>query len=378
MTRDTRAARAGWGARENLPLLLTGIFFTFTPVGIAASMIPEQYGSWRGIATTALITGLNSVVWSLPFVLRRHRLLFAVGPFQLLQILLLFPALDRAGWYDGSPGMSPSAVRSILVLAAMACIIVGFICGVRSLRRVESRAAHSRAELDIASAIHRSLVPDLNLAAGRLRVHGVSSPSNAMGGDLIDASPGPGRTDILLADVSGHGVGAGIVMGMVKSSARTLLRSATSIDRLVSDLNVVLTDLTRPEMFATLAALRVFPDGRFEFCLAGHLPILHRRADGSVLEHPNGSLPLGIEASETYTAGSALLAPGDTLLLITDGLIEVQNADGRELGLAAVRDAFAAAGGRPLPEVRRALFDLAERHGRAHDDRSLILVRTDA
>lgn len=368
-----------WTSGENHLLLLVSVFFTFLPAGVLGMMIPEHPGSWRGIATVVLYTAFNSVAWSSAFILQRLWILALVVPLQYLIPWHVFPALGRAGWFNGDTGLSPAGTRSVLMIIALLSIIVGYVCAMRVTRRLERRAASSKAELDIAASIHRSLVPDIDVSAGDLRVLGASRASNTMGGDLIDVSAAAGRTDVILADVSGHGVGAGIVMSMLKSSARTLLRSAPTIDRLVTDLNIVLADLTKPEMFATMAVVRLHPGGAFDYCLAGHLPILHVRAsDGAVLEHPNDALPLGIEPAETYTSGSASLAPGDTLLLLTDGLIEVQDAAGRELGLAALRDAFRASAGRPLPEVRDAIFDRAKRHGQALDDQSVLLVRLGA
>lgn len=365
-----------WSDPANRPLLLLGVFFTFMPMGLIARMIPESPGNWAGIAFTALFTGLMSVGWAAAFVLDRRWILVLVLPVQVLIPGVVFPALGRAGWFEGTTGLSPTAARAVLMAAAVFSTVIGYICAMRVTRRLEGTAARSKAELDIASAIHQSLVPDLDVAAGRLRILGASRASNTMGGDLIDVCAAGGRTDVILADVSGHGVGAGIVMGMLKSSARTLLRSAPTIERLLTDLNIVLSDLTRPEMFATMAVVRLHPSGAFEYCLAGHLPILHlRAASGDVVEHPNDALPLGIEPAETYTAGSAALEPGDTLLMLTDGLTEVQDAAGRELGLPALRDALRASAGRPLHEVRDALFDRAQRHGRALDDQSVLLIR---
>lgn len=365
-----------WSDPSNRPLLLLGVFFTFMPMGLIARMIPESPGNWAGIAFTALFTGLMSVGWASAFVLDRRWILALVIPVQVVVPGVVFPLLGRAGWFEGSTGLSPGLSRAILMAIAVLSTVVGYICAMRVARRLEGKAARSRAELDIASSIHQSLVPDIDVAAGSLRILGASRASNTMGGDLIDVCAAHGRTDVILADVSGHGVGAGIVMGMLKSSARTLLRSAPSVERLVTDLNVVLSDLTRPEMFATMAVVRLHGAGAFQYCLAGHLPILHlRAADGSVVEHPNDALPLGIEPAETYTSGSASLAPGDTLLMLTDGLLEVQDAAGRELGLPALREALRASAGRPLAEVRDALFDRATRHGPALDDQSLLLIR---
>ncbi|MCC6970824.1 MAG: PP2C family protein-serine/threonine phosphatase [Phycisphaerales bacterium] len=365
-----------WADANHHPLILAGVFFTFFPMGLIAMMIPDRPGSWRGIITIALFCGLIAVGWASAFVLGRRWILTLVAPLQLVIPFYVFPWLGRLGWFDGTTGLRPNGTRSILMILAVASMIVGYILVVRLARRLESDGARSRAELDIASSIHKSLVPDIALDRAGVEILGTSRPSSDMGGDLIDAGVAGDRTDVILADVSGHGVGAGIVMGMLKSSARTLLRSSPSVQQLLTDLNVVLADLTKPNMFATMAVVRLHPGGAFEFGLAGHLPIFHFRAKtNDVVDLPNQSLPLGIEPDERFEVGASTLARGDTLLLITDGLMEVQDAAGREFGLASLRELFKNNATRPLAEIRDAILAAALAHGTQIDDQSLVLVR---
>lgn len=365
-----------WADANHHPLILAGVFFTFLPMGLIAMMIPDRPGSWRGIVTIALFCGLIAVGWASAFVLGRRWILALVAPLQLVVPLWVFPWLGRMGWFDGTTGLRPNGTRSILMIIAVASMIVGYILVVRLARRLESDGARSRAELDIASSIHKSLVPDIALDRAGVEILGTSRPSSDMGGDLIDAGVAGDRTDVILADVSGHGVGAGIVMGMLKSSARTLLRSSPSVQQLLTDLNVVLADLTKPNMFATMAVVRLHPGGAFEFGLAGHLPIFHFRAKtNDVVDLPNQSLPLGIEPDERFEVGASTLARGDTLLLITDGLMEVQDAAGREFGLATLRQLFKNNATRPLAEIRDAILAAALAHGTQIDDQSLVLIR---
>jgi serine phosphatase RsbU (regulator of sigma subunit) len=252
----------------------------------------------------------------------------------------------------------------------------GYVFTIRFVRRIESTAARARAELDLAKQIHESVVPPVSLRTSCVEVFGRSDPSSEMGGDLIDAIERRAGVDIYLADVSGHGVGAGIVMGMVKSAIRMCLRNEPPLESLVTDLNAVLTDLTRPNMFATFACLRIPVDGPIQYALAGHLPILHAIASsGEVREIPNQHLPLGITFDEDYLSGTLTASPGDTLAILTDGLTEVQNADGKELGFAAIREAFRANSSRSLPELHDAVVAAARSHGPQLDDQSLILVR---
>lgn len=371
-----RPRRASWADPRSRPLVLWGVFFTFLPPGLMVMMIPDHPGGWRGILTIALFTAGISVLWAATFLLQKRWMLAFVIPLQIGVPKYVFSWLGQRGWFGGSTGLSATGTRVVLMIGAIASLVAGFVIAMHVSRRLGRSAERSRAELEIASSIHKSLVPDIALERAGVEILGTSRPSSDMGGDLIDASVAGDRTDIILADVSGHGVGAGIVMGMLKSSARTLLRSSPSVQQLLTDLNVVLSDLTKPNMFATMAVVRLLPGGAFEFGLAGHLPIFHFRATSNdVIDLPNQSLPLGIEPDERFEIGASTLARGDTILLITDGLVEVQNAAGREFGLAALRELFKKSAMRPLAEVRDTVLAAALAHGTQVDDQSLVLIR---
>lgn len=194
----------------------------------------------------------------------------------------------------------------------------------------------------------------------------------------MDVTVRDGVLDVYLADVSGHGVKAGLVMGMVKSAIRMRQRSAPSLDVMVSDLNAVLADLMMADMFATMACVRLFKSGaetRAEFALAGHWPILHVSAQGQLRELPNEHLPLGVDSSELFQSGMVTLHTGDLLVLMTDGLIEVQNSGGKELGFGVFKNLITRERARPLAELHDAILGLARQHGQQLDDQSLVLIR---
>ncbi|MCC6678407.1 MAG: serine/threonine-protein phosphatase [Phycisphaerales bacterium] len=367
-------------AREIRPsearMVLVAVFFTFAPIGLLIQLVQPVPGDWRQAVAAALVAGAISTAWAATFIFRRFWWLAIIIPLQAFGPWILFVLLARNGLIGRAGPDAVAGHRTLYAILILASIVVGYILMVRFARGMERQTERYRAELDIAARIHRALVPEIALRAGPIEVLGTSAPSRSMGGDLIDAVVRGGEVDVLLADVSGHGVGAGIVMGMVKSSARTLLRSSPPVDRLLTDLNVVLAELTRPEMFATMAIIRVGPDGRGEYGLAGHLPIYHyRAATGEVTELPNEHLPLGVEAEEVFCSGEVLVAPGDTLVVFTDGLMEVRNAAGRELGLAAIREVVRSRGGGTLEELRDAILGIARGHGAQADDQSVLLVR---
>jgi serine phosphatase RsbU (regulator of sigma subunit) len=356
--------------------VLLGVFFTFMPMGLIGMMIPYNPGNWFAIILIAGFSGLCSVAWASIFVYRKPWIILPLLPFQLITPFTLFPYLGSRGYFDGDRGgLSLFHTRLLMFIVAVLSLIIGYILAMRLARRYERSSLAAKAELDVAATIHRTLVPDTDLRHAGFHILGSSAASSTMGGDLLDAVPAQDRVDLILADVSGHGVGAGIVMGMLKSASRTLLHADPTLPDFLARLNAVLTDLTQPNIFATLVAVRLRPDGSADLALAGHLPVFHASPSRPFREYPNDALPLGIEPAERFPVTPITLAPRDTLLILTDGLTEVQDTSGRELGLTALRDTFAASAHLPLPALRDALLDLARRHGPQLDDQTLVLIR---
>lgn len=266
----------------------------------------------------------------------------------------------------------------VLAIAAMLLIILGYTLFIVFMQGEAAQKIRLSAEMALAQRIHAALVPTLHTRNPHLEIYAVSSPSTEMGGDLVDVLQHDDHTDCILADVSGHGVRAGVVMGMIKSSLRTRALAPSPLDELLSDLNRVLTDLTEPDVFATLAAIRFqrADPSHARYTLAGHLPILHHRAaDNSLAELEAESLPIAIDADERFPLRSATCAPGDTLLLYTDGLTEAATRAGELFGAPRLRNAFISNVALPLPALAEALLAAPRAHAPQTDDQSLMLIR---
>ncbi len=102
------------------------------------------------------------------------------------------------------------------------------------------------AEMSLARNIHDTLVPPVSFTNDRIEALGFSCPATEMGGDLIDVIDHGEITDLFLGDVAGHGLGAGVVMAMVKSSIRMGLRKHEGLSELLGNLNEVLEGTTSP------------------------------------------------------------------------------------------------------------------------------------
>jgi sigma-B regulation protein RsbU (phosphoserine phosphatase) len=164
---------------------------------------------------------------------------------------------------------------------------------------------------------------------------------------------------------------------MVRAALRARLgdphRPAPAMGELLGDVNRVLVELERPDRFATAAVLRLDERGA-EVALAGHLPVL-RVQGGTVERIDNQHVPLGIRADEAYCGRAIAAAPGDLFVLFTDGVVEVDDGSGRQLGLDALESELVANAQLPLPALHEKVLARVRRHGRANDDVTLLLLR---
>jgi serine phosphatase RsbU (regulator of sigma subunit) len=129
-------------------------------------------------------------------------------------------------------------------------------------------------------------------------------------------------------------------------------------------------------MFVTFAYL-AWNGERLEYSLAGHPAILHYHATTKeISEVACSNLPLGMFDGQPFVNGTVGCAPDDLFLLLTDGLIEVADKQGKEFGLEGVKAVIAAHASRPIEVVAQALLDGAAAHGHAADDQSLLLARS--
>lgn len=237
------------------------------------------------------------------------------------------------------------------------------------------RRLRAQTEIDLAATLHRALVPPIDTKIGAFEFYGRSIPSGEVGGDLVDVYEDENGWIAYVADVSGHGVAPGVVMAMVKSAVRMRLSSNHNNESILSSLNSVLYSVTTPEMFVTFAYVASNGSG-LEFSTAAHPTILHYRAcDKDFCEISCSNLPLGMFDRQSFVKTTAHFSPGDLILLLTDGLLEVASSEGEEFGLDNVKRLVSQHASAPMSQLFDALLSAAKDHGQANDDQSLLLIR---
>ena len=188
-------------------------------------------------------------------------------------------------------------------------------------------------ELKTASTIQRGLLPAAPTGVPGYTFAGSSRPCRTVSGDYYDFVVRPdGRVYFAIADVSGKGVTAGLMMAGLQASFRIFCKTNPTPAELVSQLNVALKETLPQSKFVTLFLGRLDTStGVIEYANAGHTPPLWIRSR-DVVELEETDLVLGVVTQAGYLNRTLQLAPGDALVLFTDGVTEAENADGDDLG----------------------------------------------
>ena len=234
-------------------------------------------------------------------------------------------------------------------------------------------------ELSVAREVQRELLPREAPAIAGLELAGVCRPAIAVGGDYYDyLQDGDGRLGLIIADVSGKGVPAALLMASLQASMRSGFPTAGSSARLAAGLNDALFRSSSAARYAT-AFLSAFDPGirRLSYCNAGHLPAILVRKDETIRCH-EGGMPIGLFEGAAYETATRTLAPGDLLALFTDGVTEAPAPDGEEFGAERLADLLRAHRARPLDAVIETVLDALLRWSGpvdAHDDVTLVLAR---
>ncbi|MFQ5692770.1 MAG: PP2C family protein-serine/threonine phosphatase [Nitrospinota bacterium] len=231
----------------------------------------------------------------------------------------------------------------------------------------------------MAASIQRSfLPPELPKdERGRFEVCAFTQSAQDVGGDLYDVSELPGgRVGICLGDVSGKGIPAALYMARVVSEFRMLCAGGSPANDVLSALNLGLVQGAMRGMFVTFAYGILDPaSGEFHLANAGHLPLLLAKGNGEL--HWVGSAsgpPLGMLPSSKYQDEVLTLAPNDSLLFYSDGIVEARNKEGELFDEERLQRASGSGGGgasRLMSAVLESIRDFTKEAPQA-DDMTLV------
>ena len=249
---------------------------------------------------------------------------------------------------------------------------------VYNARRFQSERAEREAmslEAEEARAIQQALLPKASPYIPGFAISGLSIPARAVGGDWYDFIPFPdGRWGLVLADVSGKGTAAALLMSATRGMLRSLAEACCTPAEVLTKLNHLLVEDFPAGKFVTLVYAVLSPASRnITFASAGHLhPLLIDDSGARFLDTERG-LPLGLSCGD-YSETSVTLAHGSRLVFYSDGISEAVNEAEEEYGLERLVQHVSGPGASAitiLDDVRAFTNGVALR-----DDASVVFVRT--
>lgn len=278
----------------------------------------------------------------------------------------------------GEPEVIETKLESLLRLGELG----GALFHRLALEREALRSKGLETQMRIASQVQKHLMPSSAPEHPRYEFAYLSRPAQHIGGDYVDLLPGPNR-DVLaiIADISGHGINSALLMSSLRSSYRAEVRHRP-LGELFEWLNRnVIEEVSDTGMFLTAAAF-VLPEGdeAMRFVGAGHNPVfVWRKATATIEELASEGPPLGVDPAAEFPVLEFRCAPGDVILLYTDGIPECWSIDGQDMfteeRLQAVLARHATSSAEEIKNAIIADVETFNPSGEWNDDVSLCVIK---
>jgi sigma-B regulation protein RsbU (phosphoserine phosphatase) len=252
----------------------------------------------------------------------------------------------------GPPAESPEwrIVRDIVYLLSF--LVVGFCVTLlaRQRNRMADEVRRQRDEyehdLTLAAQVQRQVLPK-PLSLPGIEIAATMQPARMLGGDYYDFfEVGDDLVDVVIADVSGKGAAAALLMPSLAVALRLRARELEGPAAIIADLDEVLKQITRPATFVTMFYGRIQRSNKtLQYACAGHNPpILFRTATGAETMLSDSGPVLGILPDAHFSDSTVTLEPGDILTLFTDGVTEQENESEEEFSPERLQRVIAEAG----------------------------------
>ena len=243
-------------------------------------------------------------------------------------------------------------------------------------------------DLQIAREIQTWLLPGVPPQIPGLAIAYATRPANTVAGDYYDVFPRPGRSQednrvvLAVADVAGKSIPAAMLMATFQASLKTLSTAQVALPELASNMNRYACSNSQGGLRFTTAFLAEYDPVRrtVDYINAGHNNPILRRASGQIERLDVGGLPFGILPDAKYDSATVTLAPGDWLIIFTDGLVEAENARQEDYGEARLLTAIEAGRSVEPHEMLKRLMaevDLFVGNTPQHDDVTCMLLKSE-
>jgi serine phosphatase RsbU (regulator of sigma subunit) len=245
--------------------------------------------------------------------------------------------------------------ETINLLRGTATLLAYVLLGARRYTDVFERVRR-RKELEVPAELQWELLPVLAHDGPDFTIAGALEPAYDIGGDNFDYSVAPSGLSVSITDAMGHGVAAALLCGLNVAVQRNARRRGLSVRQQMRAANIAVNEQYGGEAFLTTLALRIDrTDGSAQVVNAGHSYAFLMR--GTVIDPLplEADVPVGLFRDTEYTAQDLRLAPGDRLLLFTDGIVEAESPTGEPFGEGRIEETLLATSAEHPSEVVRKL-----------------------
>lgn len=350
--------------------ILRAAFLTATPGGrlrVLASRGVKNVASIEGLPWSSLEgEGESTEAPEAPLKALRLDYIFRFTSGEEKGALLFSPRLSRKGFGEGEKNLIHAVGRQALAA----------LTGARAQElRIEKARADS--ELQVAREIQKRLLPAELPAIPGFDVAASSEPCFSVGGDLFDViALDDARFAIVLADVSGKGTPASLIMAFAHAAFRCLANRLSPVD-LLTRISELVRNANKTHRYLTGFYAELDPASRkMIYVNAGHIPPAIIRGERT-LELKTGGAVIGLLPGTTFEQGEVTLEPGDVLAIYSDGVSEAQAPNEDEFGSEGVVECVRVLRTRPAAEILRrleqSLFEFAAGRPFADDRTTLIL-----
>ena len=353
--------------------VLVGGLLIFPPLVV----LPLEWGLVLGVLMAAAMVALF-LAYDLLTVLLASFVL-RVGTGALALVFSDSPALQVQGWLVLAVAAVPAAL-SVRHLGSGREFVYRWDDVPPHVRRIAERE-RQRVELETARRIQSSILPDLPPRLAGVDIAHAYLPATEVGGDFYDVlALEDGRLSVALGDVAGHGVSSGLVMAAAKSALAVQVTFDPEVRAVFATLNRLVFQSARRRLIATLCYALVDPAKReLLFASAGHLYPYVVGRDGRVRDLASTAYPLGVRPEIEVSLVRERLEEGDTVVLLSDGVVEARPEGSAELyGFERLEARLASLAGESVETIRDGVLeDVAHfsRHAPREDDQTLLVLR---
>lgn len=313
----------------------------------------------------------------LPRLYRRHPSLFAYG--LTLSLVPHIMGETYAAFFAGQEFGEAFLTAQGLKLVGYAVPLVGLYIDYQRVYRAEAELTATREKLRVARELQAGLLPERPPPVTGYDVAGQSSPAEAVGGDWFDYFPmGQGRWGVLVGDVSGHEMGAALVMAQARAYFRAAAGSLSDPGQLLTHVNRFLLHDVRDRRFVCVFLAVIDSTSHSLTYAAAGLTGLFVDQSGVSRELLPTAPMLGITPDAVPSAPPIAMQPGDAVLLSSDGWIETHSPSGEMFGTARLAEAAAAQRFLSSTEKLAALTQTVQQFrgsGPVEDDLTAVIVQ---